>query len=84
MNVSGAWYVYITNERKTMKNYNFEICFVCRYPTTDFEVRHGGEPWCGLCCAEEAERAEEAEHDAVYYALAEHWEEDMREMLADH
>ena len=24
------------------------------------------------------------EQDAVYYALAEHWVEDMQEMLADH
>jgi hypothetical protein len=61
-----------------MKNNPFEICFVCRFPTTDFEVRHGGEFWCGLCCSEEAER------DAVYYALGEHWAEDMQAMLADH
>jgi len=60
---------------------NFEICFVCRYPTTDFKVRYGGEHWCGLCLAEEAELIEEAEQDAVYYAQAEHWEEDMRDML---
>jgi len=32
-----------------------------------------------MCWAEE-----KAEHDAVYYALAEHWEEDMKNMLADH
>jgi len=79
--VSGSCYVYITNERETMKNHNFEICFVCRYPTTDFEVRYGGEYWCGSCVQEENIVIE---HEAVYYALAEHWEEDMKSMLADH
>ena len=69
-----------------MKNYNFELCFICRFPTTDFELRNGGEPWCGLCLSEEAEdKARWAvEEEAVYYALAEHWEEDMKNMLADH
>ena len=64
---------------------NFEICFICRFPTTDFERIHGGEFWCGLCLAEKAENDAkwEAESDAVYYALAEHWEEDMKELLDD-
>jgi len=37
-----------------------------------------------MCWAEEAEdKARWAvEEEAVYYALGEHWEEDMREMLA--
>jgi hypothetical protein len=61
-----------------MIEYNFEVCFICHYPTTDFERRNGGEPWCGACVQEEDAMNEEA----VYYAMAEHWEEDMKEMLA--
>ena len=64
---------------------NFEICFICRFPTTDFERINGGEPWCGLCLAEKAENDAkwEAEADSVYYALGQHWEEDMKELLDD-
>ena len=64
-----------------MKNYNFELCFVCRFPTTDFQVRSGGEFWCGSCSQEEDIALEQ---EAVYYAMMEHWEEDMKNMLADH
>ena len=64
---------------------NYEICFICSFPTTDFERINGGEPWCGLCLAEKAENDAkwEVEADAVYYALAEHWEEEMKELLDD-
>jgi len=62
---------------------NFEICFICRFPTTDFERINGGEPWCGLCLAEKAEKDAKWEQDLVFYALAEHWEEDMKELLDD-
>jgi len=62
----------------------FQLCFICRFPTTDWSPNESGEPICGMCWAEEAEdKARWAvEKEAVYYALGEHWEEDMREMLA--
>lgn len=31
---------------------NFEICFICRYPTTDSAPGYGGEPVCAMCWAE--------------------------------
>ena len=61
----------------------FQLCFICRFPTTDWSPNESGEPVCGMCWHEQRE-AEQAEHDAVYYALGEHWEEDMKAMLADH
>ena len=64
----------------------FEICFICRFPTTDSLPNESGEPTCGLCqheAAQEEARIQD-EYDAVYYAMGEHWEEDMREMLADY
>ena len=56
-----------------------EICFICRYPTTDFSRNESGEPICGSCLSDNS-----AEHDAVYYSLGQYWEEDMKAMLADH
>jgi hypothetical protein len=57
-----------------MKKYNFEICFVCRFPTTDFEVVNGGEHWCGLCLSESNQPSEE-EMDIVFAAMQEDWTE---------
>lgn len=62
-----------------MTNYNFEVCFICRFPTTDSSPNESGEPICGLCWSEEEESRE-----AVYFALAQHWEEEMKDMLANH
>ena len=57
-----------------MKKYNFEICFVCRFPTTDFEVVNEGEHWCGLCLSESSQPSEE-EMDLVFLAMQEEWTE---------
>lgn len=64
-----------------MTNYNFEVCFICHFPTTDWSANESGEPICGLCWSEMPTPEEE---EAVYFALAEHWEEEMIQMLADH
>ena len=57
-----------------MTKYNFEICFVCRFPTTDFEVVNGGEHWCGLCLSESSQPSDE-EMDLVFAAMQEEWTE---------
>ena len=57
-----------------MTKYNFEICFVCRFPTTDFEVVNGGEHWCGLCLSESIQPSDE-EMDLVFAAMQEDWTE---------
>jgi hypothetical protein len=67
-----------------MTKYNFEICFVCGYPTTDFERVNGGEPWCGLCLSESYQPSEE-EMDAVFAFMNHEWtSEELEEMYQDH
>ena len=53
------------------KKYNFEICFVCRFPTTDFEVVNGGEFWCGHCMSEYVE--DSGAVDALFEAMHHDW-----------
>jgi hypothetical protein len=55
-----------------MTKYNFEICFICRFPTTDFEVVNGGEHWCGLCLSESYSPSQE-EAELVFAELGSEW-----------
>jgi hypothetical protein len=57
-----------------MTKYNFEICFICRYPTTDWSEVYSGEKHCGACLAEGVAPSEQ-EQDLVYAALQEDWHE---------
>jgi hypothetical protein len=57
------------------KKYNFEICFVCRYPTTDYSLVNGGEAWCGLCLSESHQPSDE-EMDLVFAAMEHEWTEE--------
>jgi hypothetical protein len=52
------------------KTYNFEICFICRFPTTDFSPNESGEPICGLCWSE---TPSDEEVDLVFAAMHHDW-----------
>jgi hypothetical protein len=55
--------------------YNFEICFICRFPTTDWSEVNGGEKHCGACIAEAAGPSE-WEQDLVFAAMEHDWTEE--------
>ncbi len=65
-----------------MIEYNFEVCFICHYPTTDWSEMPDGEKHCGLCVAEAAEQY--AEQVALFEAMEQDWtSEDLAEMYHD-
>jgi hypothetical protein len=55
-----------------MTKYNFEICFVCRFPTTDYSIVNGGEFHCALCM-EDSYYASDEEVDALFAAAEHDW-----------
>jgi len=67
-----------TPQKKEHSVTNFEICFICRFPTTDWAEVNGGEKHCGLCRQEEAELADllgptESEQELVFLAMEREW-----------
>lgn len=59
-----------------------QLCFVCRYPTTDYSLVNGGEAWCGSCLFENAGITEPTleEVEAYYWAIHHNWtEEDLED-----
>ena len=65
-----------------MIEYNFEVCFICHYPTTDWSEMPDGEKHCGLCVAEAAEQY--AEQVALFEAMEyDFTSEDLAEMYHD-
>jgi hypothetical protein len=82
MSVVRGKFILSTTKGHLMIEYNFEVCFICHYPTTDWSEMPDGEKHCSLCVAEAAEQY--AEQVALFEAMEQDWtSEDLAEMYHD-